>query len=492
MVTKPTRPLVAVVGTTGVGKSQLAVELARSVSEIGLGWQSGSVINADAMQVYNGLDVITNKITEAEMCGVPHHLIGFKKPGETYVVFEWLRDAETLIEKLHGENVLPIAAGGTSYWVQNLIFPNRLPSLDTGTGAAQTLEKAPSSSLSSAISTLTPALLELWQNLPERASAAQIIPDDAFRLHSLLCHLDPQMGARWHWKDTRKVLRSLEIIKENGCLASEVIASQKQEEEPRYRSLIFWLYAKPEQLNPRLDARVDKMLQQGLLDEIKTMRSIAIALNGQSEEALTVNTDYTQGIFQSIGYKEFDEYLSSSDPPEELLQASLDQMKHATKKYAQRQVKWIRDRLLPAVNNTHTDDPPVLVLLDATELGDKWDLNVKNPAIEALRDFLEGAPMRNPRTLSDVAREMLSTHKHGLSPTETLLARRKRQCTICTSDPTRPVMLEEGREWQVHVKSRAHRTLAGKEKKVAEQMAQREEKQRIRRERRGDSSLVSE
>lgn len=97
MATKPIRPLVAIVGTTGVGKSQLAVELARSVSELGLGWQSGSVINADAMQVYDGLDVITNKITEEEKCGVPHHLIGFKKPGDTYVIYEWLRDAEKLV-----------------------------------------------------------------------------------------------------------------------------------------------------------------------------------------------------------------------------------------------------------------------------------------------------------------------------------------------------------------------------------------------------------
>lgn len=100
MSSVPSRPLVAIVGTTGVGKSQLAVELAHSVTQLGLSWKSGSVINADAMQVYDGLNLITNKITEEEKEGVPHHLIGVKKPGETYVIFEWLQDAEKLVRDL--------------------------------------------------------------------------------------------------------------------------------------------------------------------------------------------------------------------------------------------------------------------------------------------------------------------------------------------------------------------------------------------------------
>lgn len=138
---------------------------------------------------------------------------------------------------MHSENVLPIVAGGTSYWIQHLLFPNRLPSLDTTPGADQKHDPSPASispALSDAISTLPPALLDQYETLPLRASAALIPPEEAFSLHTLLCHLDPNMGARWHWKDTRKVLRSLGIIKENGRLASEVIAAQQPEGDMRF------------------------------------------------------------------------------------------------------------------------------------------------------------------------------------------------------------------------------------------------------------------
>jgi tRNA dimethylallyltransferase len=134
-LTMPVRKsIVVIVGTTGAGKSRLAVDVARAFN--------GEVINADAMQVYRGLDVITNKITYDEMCGVPHHLLGCKVPGEEYVVGHWVSDTIQLvsrpyihpkmshisrkIEEMHARDVLPVIVGGTTYWVQHLLFPNRL------------------------------------------------------------------------------------------------------------------------------------------------------------------------------------------------------------------------------------------------------------------------------------------------------------------------------------------------------------------------------
>lgn len=92
-------PMVAVVGTTGVGKSKLAVELAQAlnISSSNTPWQTGCVLNADAMQVYRGLDVITNKIPLEEREGIQHTLMGFKDPGEQYVVGEWIRDALRIV-----------------------------------------------------------------------------------------------------------------------------------------------------------------------------------------------------------------------------------------------------------------------------------------------------------------------------------------------------------------------------------------------------------
>lgn len=120
----------------------------------------------------------------------------------------------------------------------------------------------PSKELSILLKGLPSQLINLYHSLPETAPSADTDPEGAFALHSLLTALDPDVGARWHWKDTRKVLRSLEIIRETGRLNSTAIASQAREVLlPRYRTLCFWLYAHPDILNPRLDSRVDQMIK---------------------------------------------------------------------------------------------------------------------------------------------------------------------------------------------------------------------------------------
>ena len=110
------RPLIAICGTTGVGKSKLAIELALALSQnqplgnypsIG-GYTGARIINADAMQVYAGMDIITNKVPKEEQCGVEHLLMGFKKPGEQYVVGQWVKDAMQLVG--HGKSYILLAA----------------------------------------------------------------------------------------------------------------------------------------------------------------------------------------------------------------------------------------------------------------------------------------------------------------------------------------------------------------------------------------------
>ena len=95
------RPIIAICGTTGVGKSKLAIELAAHLdsSSNKSDWRRAKVINADSMQVYKGLDVITNKVPEPERMGIPHLLMGFKQPGEQYVVGEWIQDALKLVSQ---------------------------------------------------------------------------------------------------------------------------------------------------------------------------------------------------------------------------------------------------------------------------------------------------------------------------------------------------------------------------------------------------------
>lgn len=130
---------------------------------------------------------------------------------------------------MHENNELPIIVGGTSYWMQHLIFPDRLVSKHSGScsqSPSPLAEPLWSEQLLSSIASLPPDLLLLLQHLPEEAPSAKVNPDGAFRLHSLLSKLDPIVSQRWHWKDTRKVLRSLQIIKQCRQRPSDIVVKQ--------------------------------------------------------------------------------------------------------------------------------------------------------------------------------------------------------------------------------------------------------------------------
>jgi len=113
---------------------------------------------------------------------------------------------------------VPIVVGGTSYWMQHLMFPNRLP----------TPSGSPSESVTNAIANLPPDLLQLFNALPEQPPSATTHPQEAVRLHKLLTALDKPVAQRWHWKDTRKVIGSIRVIKDTGRTPSEVIAEQSK------------------------------------------------------------------------------------------------------------------------------------------------------------------------------------------------------------------------------------------------------------------------
>ncbi|KAG6849414.1 hypothetical protein H0H93_008660 [Arthromyces matolae] len=251
------RPLITVCGTTGVGKSSFAIDLALHLSRGNRtdGWRGARIINADSMQVYRGMDVITNKVTEKEQQGVKHTLMDFKSPEEQYTVGEWVQDALQEIHETHQHNEIPIIVGGTAYWMQHLIFPNRL--------AANTDNKVPrSNSLSQelvdAVDSLDPYLLALFNNLPKHPPSASDDPDSAYSLHSLLALLDPVVANRWHWKDTRKVLRSLNIIKETGQRPSEIMLKQAKDLAASYKQFHAYLSA-PEPSETLLAAAIEHM-----------------------------------------------------------------------------------------------------------------------------------------------------------------------------------------------------------------------------------------
>ncbi|KAH9934858.1 IPP transferase-domain-containing protein [Fomitopsis serialis] len=449
------RPLIAICGTTGVGKSKLAV-----INTTMHGNCGARVINADAMQVYSGMDIITNKIPTEER-------EAFKRPGEQYIITEWVKDAMRAIDETHRMGQVPIVVGGTSYWIQHLLFPNRLISMENSSrGSAD--QSTVSENLARSLSSLPSELLDLFYAVPTQAPSATDQPELAVALYKLW----PQ---RFHWRDTRKVLRQLSIIKESGRLSSEILAEQWQvASRPRYRTLMFWLYAKPDILKPRLDLRVDQMVEQGLLDEIRDLR--AQLSTGSAQTSLledpdarnesdddSVDVDYTLGIYQAIGYKEFREYLSAPVHNEELFQEALQSMKTATRRYAKRQIKWIRNQLLPEAQTANScsqaeegcDVVPTYVL-DATEPA-SWDANVREAAQGITDAFLNSDELPDPTLLSDTARDLLVENKP-----KDIIHPRKVICQVCTHDEERPVMMEEGAQWKGHLRTRSHRKRARK------------------------------
>ena len=140
------------------------------------------------------------------------------------------------IEQMHERAEVPIVVGGTSYWLQHLMFSNRLPNYPAASSSEPSISSfAPDGELSAAIAALPPEMRALLDHLPDPAPSAAKQPDLALTLHEMLSKLDPVISGTWHWRDTRKVLRSLSIIKETGRRPSSLYRAQAAEVAlPRY------------------------------------------------------------------------------------------------------------------------------------------------------------------------------------------------------------------------------------------------------------------
>ncbi|EEY20432.1 tRNA isopentenyltransferase [Verticillium alfalfae VaMs.102] len=374
----PKEPLVVILGSTGTGKSDLAVELATRFR--------GEVINADAMQLYQGLPVITNKMTTVERRGIPHHLLDHIPLDEpAWIVGDFKREANKVIREIRSRGNLPIVVGGTHYYTNALLFEDIFvgPDHNDDGEAAAAADEATASD----------------------AGRFPILDEPTEVILAKLRDVDPVMADKWHPNDRRKISRSLQIYLSHGRPASEIYAEQKRrnvaaaaaaQTAPRgpWENLLFWVYSEPEVLKPRLDRRVDKMLDVGLMDEVLQMQDHVRAKEASGEEV-----DYTKGIWQSIGFKEFQPYLlaaaaTPADPDVEKRKAQgLEDMKASTRRYAKSQVRWITTKVVPRLQE-QPGAMDSLFLLDSTDVA-QWAANVAEPAAgHRCKQFLGG---RSPR-----------------------------------------------------------------------------------------------
>ncbi|KAM5320869.1 tRNA dimethylallyltransferase isoform 2-T2 [Glossophaga mutica] len=263
--------------------------------------------------------------------------------------------------------------------------------------------------------------------------------EDGHALHKRLRQVDPEMAARLHPHDKRKVARSLQVFEETGISHSEFLYRQRAEEGGgplggplRFpNSCILWLHADQAVLDKRLDKRVDDMLAAGLLDELRDFH------RRYNQEKVAENSqDYQHGIFQSIGFKEFHEYLITEgkctpETSNQLLKKGIEALKQVTKRYARKQNRWVKNRFL---SRPGPSVPPVYGL----EVSDvsKWEECVLEPALEIVQSFIQGrkpaaAPVRMPHN-------------------ETENKRSYHMCDLCDR------IIIGDREWAAHIKSKSH------------------------------------
>lgn len=423
--------------------SQLAVSLAKR--------HGGEIINGDAMQLYSGLPIITNKVTVEEQHGVSHHLlgcIGIEEP--TWVVGTFVRRALGVIEEIRSRGKLPILVGGTHYYTQSLLFKDRLAETEDrreDDGEVKEAQKADG------------FVQDLGEKYPILNEPTQVLLEK-------LRNVDPVMADRWHPNDRRKIQRSLEIYLQTGRRASEIYAEQREARDTaqaresttlRFPTLVFWLHAETETLRARLDARVDRMIARGLLDEVQTL-----AAHAEEQARAGTEVDESRGIWVSIGFKEFKGYAaalrSGTQDAKELERLRLDAIektKIATRQYAKRQTRWIRIKLLNALASASSPTPP-LYLLDATDVS-AFSSNALEPADDLASAFLAGESMIEPQSLSSAAAENLE-----LRPVEEAKVWVKQNCDICCT-----TCVTE-KQWEAHVRSRSHRRLVAKRKKEEE------------------------
>lgn len=420
--------VVVVLGSTGTGKSKLAIDLAKELD--------GEVINADSLQVYRGLDIITNKVTLAEQDGVSHHLLSFKEPCDEYSVLEFVQDCGAAIDDITSRGKVPIVVGGTHYYVQSLLFEASLVELDILSSKVNASEDVPKSVRDELESLFTAS--EGFDTL--LATDKQLLCDKAW---DLLDRIDPPMAQRWPRQDFRKLRRALFIYYSSGITQTEWVRRQRSVQmAPKtvYPCCIFWLFSEDKVLCERLNRRVDDMLQAGLVAEV---------------EMLKESKDYTRGVHQAIGYKEFLPYLCENS--EEVFSRCVEEVKLRTRRYARSQLKWIKGKLIPQIL-AQPKGRCLTLVLDSSD-SDFWAERVRLPAVRAAKTFMSNDPccaeMQPTEYLSKPLRARFDVF---FKPQQTTKTWKKYTCADCLHrDTMRPREFTGLHEWQQHLQSRGHR-----------------------------------
>ncbi|MFZ5647201.1 MAG: tRNA (adenosine(37)-N6)-dimethylallyltransferase MiaA [Bacillota bacterium] len=275
-------PLLAIVGPTATGKTELSVRIARNLGS--------EIVSADSMLIYRYMNIGTAKPTISERKGIPHHMIDVADPDEMYNVAIYSQSARKLLREIYERGNLPILAGGTGLYIKAVIDGYNFSEAASDHELREKLKKE-------------------CESLGREA------------LHDRLKKVDPETASRLHINDVKRVIRALEVYYLSGKTISS--SSEKEKQTP-YNLLMYGLTMDREKLYARIEERVDKMIGAGLVEEVKDLLA-----RGFSENLTSM---------QGLGYKEIILYLKGKMTLDE----AVDLLKKNTRRFAKRQLTWFR------------------------------------------------------------------------------------------------------------------------------------------------------
>ncbi len=278
------RPMIILAGPTAVGKTAASIRLAKAVG--------GEIISADSMQVYRHMDIGSAKIRPEEMEGVPHYLVDVLEPEEDFNVVRFQQMAKAAAEEIYARGRIPIAAGGTGFYIQALLYDIDFTENDGDSSFRRKLEKT----------------------AEEKGGEY---------LHSLLQEADPEAALQIHPHNIKRMIRALEFHHQTGGKISEHNETEREKESP-YNFAYFVLTDDGSRLYDRIDRRVDLMMEEGLLDEVRFLKERGVRRDSTA--------------MQGLGYKELYAFLDGEYPLEEAVRI----IKRDTRHFAKRQLTWFK------------------------------------------------------------------------------------------------------------------------------------------------------